>query len=112
MAISVSQGSAHNDYNLHNVARTTPSLAFMEGGTVYNKICMNQQPNFSPICLTGVPCPTAYTYQNSGCPCMDGCEDERPTAQVIPAYVCPSTPRVNNPFVEVNQCWECSLRYS
>jgi prepilin-type N-terminal cleavage/methylation domain-containing protein len=99
-------GPGHNDYNLH----TWPErlLAFMEGGTVYNKICMNA-PNFSPICLSSVPCPTKYCYPNSGCPCTDPCAAKRPTAQVIPAYVCPSAPRVNNPFVEVNQCWECSL---
>jgi prepilin-type N-terminal cleavage/methylation domain-containing protein len=95
-----------NDYNLH----TWPErlLAFMEGGTVYNKICMNA-PNFSPICLSSVPCPTAYTYKNSGCPCTDPCAAIRPAAAVIPAFVCPSAPRVNNPFVETNQCWECHL---
>jgi prepilin-type N-terminal cleavage/methylation domain-containing protein len=96
----------HNDYNLH----TWPErlLAYMEANTVYNKICMNA-PNFSPICLSSVPCPTAYTYKNSGCPCIDPCAAIRPSAAVIPAYVCPSAPRVNNPFVERNQCWECCL---
>jgi prepilin-type N-terminal cleavage/methylation domain-containing protein len=99
-------GPAHNDYNLH----TWPErlLAFLEGGTVYSKICMNA-PNFSPICLSSVPCPTNYTYKNSGCPCTDQCAAARPAAAVIPSFVCPSTPRANNPFVEVNQCWECGL---
>jgi Protein of unknown function (DUF1559) len=83
-------------------------LAFLEGGTVYSKICFNS-PNFSPICLSTVPCPTAYTYLNSGCPCTDPCAAKRPTAQVIPSFVCPSAPRVNNPFVETNQCWDCNL---
>ena len=97
---------AHNDYNMH----TWPErlLAFMEGGTVYSKICFNS-PNFSPICLSSVPCPTAYTYKNSGCPCIDPCAAIRPTAQVVPSFVCPSAPRTNNPFVERNQCWECNL---
>jgi prepilin-type N-terminal cleavage/methylation domain-containing protein len=96
----------HNDYNLH----TWPEriLAFMEGTTVYSKICMNA-PIFSPICLSGVPCPTKYCYPNSGDPCVDPCAAKRPAAQVIPAYVCPSTPRTNNPFVERNQCWNCCL---
>jgi prepilin-type N-terminal cleavage/methylation domain-containing protein len=98
--------SQHNDYNLH----TWPErlLAHMEGNTVYSRICMNS-PIFSPICLSSVPCPTAYTYKNSGCPCTDACAAIRPAAAVIPAFVCPSTPRVNNPFVERNQCWECCL---
>jgi prepilin-type N-terminal cleavage/methylation domain-containing protein len=98
--------SPHNDYNLH----TWPErlLAYMEGGTVYSKICFNSA-NYSPMCLSSVPCPTKYTYQNSGCPCIDPCAAKRPMAQVIPSFVCPSTPRTNNPFVERNQCWECHL---
>jgi prepilin-type N-terminal cleavage/methylation domain-containing protein len=96
----------HNDYNLH----TWPErlLAYIEGNTVYNKICMNA-PIFSPICLSSVPCPTAYTYKNSGCPNIDTCAAIRPAAAAIPAFVCPSAPRANNPFVERNQCWECHL---
>jgi prepilin-type N-terminal cleavage/methylation domain-containing protein len=99
-------GPGRNDYNLH----TWPErlLAFLEGGNVYRQICFNS-PNFSPICLSSVPCPTAYTYKNSGCPCIDPCAAIRPTAQVIPSFVCPSAPRTNNPFVERNQCWECHL---
>jgi prepilin-type N-terminal cleavage/methylation domain-containing protein len=99
-------GPGHNDYNMHVWPERL--LAFMEANTVYNKICMNS-PNFSPICLSGVPCPTVYTYKNSGCPCVDPCAAIRPTAAVIPSFVCPSTPRVNNPFVERNQCWNCCL---
>ncbi|HEV3300996.1 MAG TPA: DUF1559 domain-containing protein [Planctomycetaceae bacterium] len=97
---------AHNDYNLH----TWPErlLAYIEGNTVYNKICMNA-PIFSPMCLSSVPCPTAYTYKNSGCPNIDPCAASRPASAVVSAYVCPSAPRANNPFVEKNQCWECSL---
>jgi prepilin-type N-terminal cleavage/methylation domain-containing protein len=95
-----------NDYNLH----TWPErlLAFMEATTVYNKICMNA-PIFSPMCLSGVPCPTKYCYPNSGCPCIDPCAAARPAAQVIPGFVCPSAPRTQNPFVETNQCWNCCL---
>ena len=29
----------------------------------------------------------------------------RPTAQVIPVFVCPSSPRIQNPFLEKMTCW-------
>jgi prepilin-type processing-associated H-X9-DG protein len=80
-------------------------LPFAEAQTVYNRICMNA-PNFSPICLKGVPCPTKYCYANSGCPCVDPCAAKRPAAAVIPSFVCPSAPRANNPFVDRNQFWQ------
>jgi prepilin-type N-terminal cleavage/methylation domain-containing protein len=99
-------GPGRNDYNMHVWPERL--LVYMEATTVYNKMCMNA-PNFSPICLSSVPCPTSYTYQNSGCPCIDPCAASRPTAQVIPGYVCPSAPRSQNPFVERNQCWNCNL---
>jgi prepilin-type N-terminal cleavage/methylation domain-containing protein len=99
-------GPPVNDYNLHVWPEYL--LAFMEARTVYQKICFNA-PNFSPICLVGkIPCGRAYTYQNSGCPCIDPCAASRPAAAVIPSYVCPSAPRSQNPFVDKNQCWECS----
>jgi prepilin-type N-terminal cleavage/methylation domain-containing protein len=97
-----------NDYNLH----TWPErlLPFVEANTVYNRICMNA-PIFSPICLSGVPCPTKYTFANSGCPCLDPCAVTRPAAAVIPSYVCPSSPRTQNPFVEGNAVYEFCLIY-
>jgi|HubBroStandDraft_6_1064221.scaffolds.fasta_scaffold34621_4 prepilin-type N-terminal cleavage/methylation domain-containing protein len=97
-----------NDYNLH----TWPErlLPFVEGNTVYSRICMNA-PIFSPICLSGVPCPTQYTFANSGCPCIDPCAPARPAAAVIPTYACPSTPRTQNPFVEGNATYEYCLIY-
>jgi prepilin-type N-terminal cleavage/methylation domain-containing protein len=101
-------GPNRNDYNNHVWPEFL--LAFMEGTTVYHKICFNA-PNFSPIDLTvvggGMPCGQKYTYANSGCPCTDPCAAARPAAAVIPSFVCPSAPRTNNPFVEKNQCWEC-----
>jgi prepilin-type N-terminal cleavage/methylation domain-containing protein len=97
---------ARNDYNLH----TWPErlLPFVEANTVYDRICMNA-PIFSPICLAGVPCPTKYTFANSGCPCIDPCASARPAAAVIPTYVCPSSPRTQNPFVEGNATYEFGL---
>jgi prepilin-type N-terminal cleavage/methylation domain-containing protein len=97
-----------NDYNLH----TWPErlLPFVEANTVYSRICLNA-PIFSPICLSGVPCPTKYTYANSGCPCIDPCANTRPAAAVIPSYVCPSSPRTQNPFVEGNAIYEFCLTF-
>jgi len=71
-------------------------LPYLEGGTVYNRICMNG-PIFAPANLTcvGAAC---YTQPNSGTCCAVG--PSRPAAAVIPAYVCPSAPRSSNPFVE------------
>jgi prepilin-type N-terminal cleavage/methylation domain-containing protein len=97
-----------NDYNLH----TWPErlLPFVEANTVYRRICLNA-PIFSPICLSGAPCPTSYTFANSGCPCIDPCANTRPAAAVIPSYVCPSSPRTPNPFVEGNSVYEYCLIY-
>jgi prepilin-type N-terminal cleavage/methylation domain-containing protein len=97
-----------NDYNYH----TWPErlLPFVEGTTVYNRICMNA-PIFSPICLSGAPCPAKYTFANSGCPCIDPCASTRPAAAVIPTYVCPSSPRTQNPFVEGNSAYQFCLIY-
>jgi hypothetical protein len=80
-------------------------LPFVEANAVYNRICMNA-PIFSPICLPGVPCPTKYTVANSGCPCLDPCAYKRAAATVVPTYVCPSCPRTQNPFVEVNAIYQ------
>ena len=95
-----------NDYNLH----TWPErlLPFVEANTVYNRICMNA-PIFSPICLSGVPCPAKYTFANSGCPCIDASASTRPAAAVIPSYACPSCPRTQNPFIEGNATYEFCL---
>jgi prepilin-type N-terminal cleavage/methylation domain-containing protein len=97
---------ARNDYNLH----TWPErlLPFVEANTVYSRICMNA-PIFSPICLSGVPCPTKYTFANSGCPCIDALAPTRPAAAVIPSYVCPSSPRGVNPFIEGNATYQLGL---
>jgi prepilin-type N-terminal cleavage/methylation domain-containing protein len=71
-------------------------LPFLEATTVYNRICMNG-PIFAPANLTplGAAC---YTQLNSGSCCAVG--PSRPAAAVIPAFVCPSSPRTSNPFVE------------
>jgi prepilin-type N-terminal cleavage/methylation domain-containing protein len=98
--------AARNDFNLH----TWPErlLPLIEGTTVYSRICMNA-PIFSPICLSGAPCGTKYTFANSGCPCVDSAASTRPAAAVIASYVCPSCPRTQNPFIEANVAYEACI---
>jgi prepilin-type N-terminal cleavage/methylation domain-containing protein len=112
-------GGAHGcwcDPNMHTWA--TQLLPFLEATTVYQKICQNA-PNFSPFCMPSGPWSNArtYTYKNSGCPCVDPCANLRPTAAIIPGYVCPSSPRNQNPFVEftyhITCCWHpCCFQFS
>jgi prepilin-type N-terminal cleavage/methylation domain-containing protein len=88
-------------------------LPFVEAMTVYSKICFND-PMLTPCCEhpskqyccysclwhcggTRIP---PYTAKNITNPCLDACAAKRPGAAVIPSFVCPSAPRVNNPFVE------------
>jgi prepilin-type N-terminal cleavage/methylation domain-containing protein len=95
----------YNDFNMHTWGMAL--LPYMEATTVYNAIDQNS-PLFSPITICK-PSTVTYTALNSGCPCKDPCASKRPAAQVIAAFVCPSTPRVNNPFVELTQCWDCNI---
>jgi hypothetical protein len=82
-------------------------LPYLEATTVYNMIDQNA-PLFSPITINFPPNP-AYTAKNSACLCTCPCAAKTPTARVIPAFVCPSTPRTNNPFKEQTQCWDCCI---
>jgi prepilin-type N-terminal cleavage/methylation domain-containing protein len=83
-------------------------LPMLEANNVYRKICFNS-PMLPPCCehatkLRCISCGGAnqplYTFINESCPCIDPCAQTRPGAQVIPGYVCPSSPRSQNPFVE------------
>jgi prepilin-type N-terminal cleavage/methylation domain-containing protein len=84
-------------------------LPELEASNVYRKICMNT-PMLPPCCehppllnqkpLACCGCGVPYTYKNITSPCVDSCSNLRAGAQVIPAYVCPSAPRTQNPFVE------------
>jgi len=104
-------GGAHGCYCDPNVHPWASSLLpFLEGQTVYSKICQNA-PIFSPFCMPAGKWSTArsYTYANSGCPTKNPCANLTPSAQVIPGYVCPSSPRTNNPFVEHTYGWPCKF---
>jgi hypothetical protein len=83
-------------------------LPMLEADTIYNQVCFNS-PMFPPCCehplslqcaTLGGECQPHYTAFNISCPCKDACSAKRPGAQVIPTYVCPSSPRSQNPFVE------------
>ena len=78
---------------------------YLEATTVYNQIDQNQSIN-APFDLSKYGF-QKFTAHNSGCPCKDACAASRPAAAVIPAYVCPSTPQVQNPFVEVSEFSFC-----
>jgi prepilin-type N-terminal cleavage/methylation domain-containing protein len=96
-------------YNFHYWGERL--LPMMEANTVYKKICFNS-PMVAPCCenaglLNQKPiaccgCGQPYTYKNITSPCLDPCSQTRPGAQVIPAYVCPSSPRTQNPFVDTS----------
>jgi prepilin-type N-terminal cleavage/methylation domain-containing protein len=93
----------HNDLNIHVWGERL--LQFMEATNVYHRICFNG-PIFAPNSfvaigpLLGAPCLSGACYKtvlNSG-GCCAGLS--RPAAAVVPSYVCPSAPRVANPFIE------------
>jgi len=93
----------HSDPNTHTWGEYL--LPFLGASTVYNRIDFCS-PNFSPVNWTGGNPLWNYTAQNSGSPCpgpclvTDPCAAARPTAAVIPTYVCPSSPHSSNPFLE------------
>jgi prepilin-type N-terminal cleavage/methylation domain-containing protein len=102
-------GGSHGCYcdpNMHTWASAL--LPFVEAQTVYNKICQNS-PLWAPFCMPAGKWSTArtYTFHNSGCPNTDPCANIRPIAAVVPGYVCPSSPRSVNPFVEHTYGFTC-----
>jgi prepilin-type N-terminal cleavage/methylation domain-containing protein len=92
--------ACHCDPNIHVWGERL--LPYVEATTVYNKICMNG-PIFSPIKTTFLGIiSVCYTQTNSGTPCcpLSPPPTQRAAAQVVPAYLCPSSPRTQNPFQE------------
>jgi prepilin-type N-terminal cleavage/methylation domain-containing protein len=85
----------YSDLNLHVWSEFL--LPYLEAGTVYQQIDFNS-PNFSPVENSTLP-KGGYTALNSGGPCCR-CARTRPTAAAIPAFVCPSSVRASNPFVD------------
>jgi len=79
-------------------------LPQLEANTVYQQICFSSTmyvPCCEHACIGFFCCCHPFTYKNATNPCKDPCSAKRPGAQVIPAFVCPSSPRTNNPFVEL-----------
>jgi prepilin-type N-terminal cleavage/methylation domain-containing protein len=85
-------------------------LPELEAANVYRRICFND-PMLPPCCehppclnkkpLACCGCGKPYLAKNVTDPCQDPCSNTRPGAAVIPTYVCPSSPRTQNPFVEI-----------
>ncbi|HEV3301935.1 MAG TPA: DUF1559 domain-containing protein [Planctomycetaceae bacterium] len=87
--------SDHTDINLHVWSEFL--LPYLDAATVYERIDFNS-PNFAPITNPKIP-KGGYTGLNSGGPCCV-CAPSRPTAAAIPVFVCPSSVRTSNPFVD------------
>jgi prepilin-type N-terminal cleavage/methylation domain-containing protein len=106
-----------DDGNVHFWAEFL--LPFMEASTVYNQIDMNS-PIFSPAVVCNVN--KGGTQHQVWCsPNADHCcsggggsPGTAPAGTVIPAYVCPSSPRSQNPFLEKtsNNCLSVLFRAS
>jgi len=97
------------DMNLHVWGEFL--LPYLEAGTVYQRIDFNS-PNFSPVATLELP-HGGYRGLNSGGPCCS-CAACRPTAAVVPSFVCPSCVRDSNPFVDYegkDPSWVCSFVY-
>jgi type II secretory pathway pseudopilin PulG len=99
----------YNDMNVHMWGEWL--LPYVEATTVYNRINQNA-PIFSPINAATPKNPQCYSYHNSGCCSSCACASATPNAAVIPAYVCPSAPRIVNPFTEKTQCWNCKCSWA
>jgi prepilin-type N-terminal cleavage/methylation domain-containing protein len=99
----------YNDMNVHMWGEYL--LPFLEATTVYNRINQNA-PIFSPVVAATPLNPQTYTYPNSGCASTCACATAKPMAAVIPAFTCPSCPRITNPFTELNQCWNCHCTWA
>jgi prepilin-type N-terminal cleavage/methylation domain-containing protein len=88
--------------NFHTYS--TRLLPMLEATTVYSKICQNGS-------ITCVPCSERskailtppFCYPNATNQCKDPCAAKRPAAQVIPTFICPSSPRGTNPFAAFNE---------
>jgi prepilin-type N-terminal cleavage/methylation domain-containing protein len=93
--------TTYPDMNLHVWGEFV--LPYIEAGTVSSRIDF-RAPNFSPVTSKGNK-PFTYTALNSGDPATDACAGSRPTAAVIPTFVCPSSVRSSNPFSENDACF-------
>jgi prepilin-type N-terminal cleavage/methylation domain-containing protein len=94
--------SCHYDFNLHTWGEKL--LPYIEATTVYNKIDQNSSIQ-SPHNYTWSGGSQCFTYKNAACACTP-CAQNYPASSVIPTFVCPSCPRVANPFLE-QPVWTC-----
>jgi hypothetical protein len=95
LSVTRKAGGPIFNINLHTWGESL--LPYLEANTVYERIDFNS-PNYAPIIGPSFP-HGGYTGLNPGGPCCP-CASSRPTAAVIAAFVCPSTTRDSNPFVD------------
>jgi prepilin-type N-terminal cleavage/methylation domain-containing protein len=99
--------SCHDDINLHVWGEFL--LPYLEANSIAQQIDFNA-PNFSPINAACVNPAWNYTALNSGDCTTDPCAAKRPTAAVVPTFVCPSASRSGNPFREgLSQNFVCGI---
>src|ERR1700733_7647408 len=103
LVCQVGSAGCYNDFNMQTWA--SQLLGFAEASSIANQIDRNA-PLFSPISIVLGTNPKCYTSRNSGS-CCDPCANLRPTAQIVPTFLCPSAPRTTNPFLEQTQAWNC-----
>jgi prepilin-type N-terminal cleavage/methylation domain-containing protein len=100
----IGSAGCYNDFNMQTWG--SQLLGFTEASSIANRIDRNA-PLFSPIAIVPGKNPTCYTSPNSGNCCCCACAKLRPTAQIVPSFLCPSAPRTVNPFPEQTQGWNC-----
>jgi prepilin-type N-terminal cleavage/methylation domain-containing protein len=89
--------ACHDDLNLHVWGEFL--LPYLEANSIYQRIDLSA-PNFSPVDATCLNPLWNYTALNSGDCTTDSCAAIRPTASIVPTFVCPSAVRSSNPFRE------------
>jgi prepilin-type N-terminal cleavage/methylation domain-containing protein len=96
------------DLNMHMWGEKL--LPFMEATTVYSRIDQNAAAT-SPMTVPAPLGGQVFTAPNSGgcSPLLCPPGPQRPMAAVIPAFVCPSAPRVANPFLETSALVDCLI---
>jgi len=92
--------NSYTDLNIHVWGERL--LEFMEANNVYQRICF-RGPIWAPNNFTCCGGACYKNILNSGGPACGCCTVglTRPAAAVIPTYVCPSAPRITNPYLEV-----------
>jgi len=96
---SICNGAGAADPNMHFWAERL--LPFVEANNVYQRIDQ-RSPMISPVDFSAIIPGKNYTAPNAA-NCGSTALVNAPSAQVIPAFICPSAPRTNNVFLESSE---------